>query len=93
MIGAAAGTLAAIAEGNRAYEQRFGHVYLVCATGRSADELLGILQDRLDNDPGHEQDVVRAELAAITRLRLAKLFDPPAVASTQTSDATAKAHP
>jgi 2-oxo-4-hydroxy-4-carboxy-5-ureidoimidazoline decarboxylase len=85
--------LTALADGNAAYEARFGHVYLVCATGRSADELLGILQDRLDNDPGHEQDVVRAELAAITRLRLAKLFDPPAVASAQTSDATAEAHP
>lgn len=66
--------LTALADGNAAYEARFGHVYLVCASGRSAEELLGILQDRLDNDPAHEQDVVRGELAAITRLRLAKLF-------------------
>ncbi|WP_344650816.1 2-oxo-4-hydroxy-4-carboxy-5-ureidoimidazoline decarboxylase [Cryptosporangium japonicum] len=66
--------LAALADGNAAYEARFGHVYLVCASGRSAEELLGILQDRLDNDPAHEHDVVRGELAAITRLRLAKLF-------------------
>ncbi|EXG80200.1 2-oxo-4-hydroxy-4-carboxy-5-ureidoimidazoline decarboxylase [Cryptosporangium arvum] len=66
--------LAALADGNAAYEARFGHVYLVCASGKSAEELLGILQDRLDNDPAHEHDVVRGELAAITRLRLAKLF-------------------
>ncbi|MFB9323241.1 2-oxo-4-hydroxy-4-carboxy-5-ureidoimidazoline decarboxylase [Cryptosporangium minutisporangium] len=66
--------LAALADGNAAYEARFGHVYLVCASGKSAEELLGILQDRLDNDPAHERDVVRGELAAITRLRLEKLF-------------------
>ncbi|MFG1921363.1 2-oxo-4-hydroxy-4-carboxy-5-ureidoimidazoline decarboxylase [Cryptosporangium sp. NPDC048952] len=66
--------LTALADGNAAYEARFGHVYLVCASGKSAEELLGILQDRLDNDPAHEHDVVRGELAAITRLRLAKLF-------------------
>jgi len=66
--------LTALADGNAAYESRFGHVYLVCASGKSAEELLGILQDRLDNDPAQEQDVVRGELAAITRLRLGKLF-------------------
>ena len=66
--------LTALADGNAAYEARFGHVYLVCASGKSAEELLGILQDRLDNDPAHEHGVVRGELAAITRLRLAKLF-------------------
>jgi 2-oxo-4-hydroxy-4-carboxy-5-ureidoimidazoline decarboxylase len=63
-----------LAEGNAGYEARFGHVYLVCASGRSADELLGVLRGRLGNDPTHERDVVRTELAAITRLRLAKLF-------------------
>lgn len=66
--------LTALADGNAAYEARFGHVYLVCASGKSAEELLGILQDRLDNDPAHEHDVVRRELAAITRLRLTKLL-------------------
>ena len=42
-----------LAEKNREYEDQFGYVYLVCASGRTAEELLAILTDRLDNDPGH----------------------------------------
>ncbi len=56
---AEAETLAAIADGNREYEDRFGHVYLVCATGRSADELLEILRDRLHHDAATERQIVR----------------------------------
>ena len=64
----------ALAEGNRAYEARFGHIYLVCATGRSADELLSILTARLDNDAETELRVAAGEQARITRLRLEKLL-------------------
>ena len=64
-----------LAEGNRAYEERFGHVYLVCATGLSAEEMLARLRERLGNDEETERDVVRAELGKITRLRLAKLLE------------------
>jgi 2-oxo-4-hydroxy-4-carboxy-5-ureidoimidazoline decarboxylase len=71
----AAATMTALAEGNRAYEERFGHVYLVCASGRSGEELLAILQDRLGNDPDREWLVTRDELAKINRLRLATLID------------------
>ncbi|MFC7643523.1 2-oxo-4-hydroxy-4-carboxy-5-ureidoimidazoline decarboxylase [Streptosporangium lutulentum] len=63
-----------LAEGNRVYEERFGHVYLVCATGLSAGEMLARLRERLGNDEETERDVVRAELAKITQLRLAKLL-------------------
>ncbi|MER6829944.1 2-oxo-4-hydroxy-4-carboxy-5-ureidoimidazoline decarboxylase [Streptosporangium sp. NPDC000563] len=63
-----------LAEGNRAYERRFGHVYLICATGLSAEEMLARLTERLGNDEDTERDVVRTELAKITRLRLAKLL-------------------
>lgn len=63
-----------LAAGNRAYEDRFGHVYLVCATGRSAEELLAVLEDRLGNDPGTERAIVRAELGKINRIRLQKLL-------------------
>ncbi len=63
-----------LAEGNRAYERRFGHVYLICATGLSAEEMLARLTERLGNDEDTEREVVRAELAKITRLRLAKLL-------------------
>jgi 2-oxo-4-hydroxy-4-carboxy-5-ureidoimidazoline decarboxylase len=65
---------AELREVNAAYEQRFGHVYLVCATGKSAAELLAIARERLGNDAGVEQDVVRRELAAINRIRLDKLL-------------------
>jgi 2-oxo-4-hydroxy-4-carboxy-5-ureidoimidazoline decarboxylase len=66
----------AMADGNAAYEARFGQVYLICAAGKSADELLAALQARLGNDPATERAVVRTELAKINRLRLAKLLQP-----------------
>ncbi|MEU8896726.1 2-oxo-4-hydroxy-4-carboxy-5-ureidoimidazoline decarboxylase [Nocardia sp. NPDC048505] len=68
------GVRAALAEGNRAYEQKFGHIYLVCATGKSGAELLDILRDRLGNDPATERQVMRTELAKINRIRLARLL-------------------
>jgi 2-oxo-4-hydroxy-4-carboxy-5-ureidoimidazoline decarboxylase len=71
--GAAPDVLAALEEGNRAYEERFGCVYLVCATGRSAEDLLAILHARLANDPAAERAVALAELAAINRIRLDRL--------------------
>ena len=64
----------AMARGNAEYETRFGRIYLVAAAGRSAEELLGYLEQRLGNDPAVELEVVRRELAAITRLRLADLL-------------------
>jgi OHCU decarboxylase len=59
---------------NRRYEERFGWVYLVCATGRSGDEMLEILERRLGDEPEHELRVAAAEQAKITRLRLEKLL-------------------
>jgi 2-oxo-4-hydroxy-4-carboxy-5-ureidoimidazoline decarboxylase len=75
-----AAVLTALAEGNRAYEERFGHVYLVCATGRSAEDLLATLQARLGNDPAAERGVALAELAAINEIRLDRLVAPDASA-------------
>ncbi len=72
--GAHEATLAAIAGGNQEYESRFGHVYLVCATGKSADELLRILRDRLGNPPATERRVLRQELSKINRIRLARML-------------------
>jgi 2-oxo-4-hydroxy-4-carboxy-5-ureidoimidazoline decarboxylase len=68
-------TAEALAEGNAAYEHRFGHIYLVCATGRSGAELLALLRERLGNDPAAEWDVVRRELANINQIRLRKLLE------------------
>jgi 2-oxo-4-hydroxy-4-carboxy-5-ureidoimidazoline decarboxylase len=73
-LGADAPALRALAEGNRAYEERFGHIYLVCASGRSADELLAVLQARLANDEEQEWQVVRSELAKINQIRLRTLL-------------------
>ncbi len=63
-----------LAEGNLAYEKRFGHVFLICASGLSGQEMLDQLRTRLANDPDAERTVVRRELLKITQLRLAKLL-------------------
>ena len=76
MASASAELRAELAAANVAYEQRFGQVYLVCATGKSAEELLAVCQSRLGNDPAAERAVVLVELAKISRLRLGKLLDP-----------------
>jgi 2-oxo-4-hydroxy-4-carboxy-5-ureidoimidazoline decarboxylase len=67
-------TLEALAAGNAAYEQRFGYIFIVCATGKSAAEMLALLQARLPNDPSQEIHVAMSEQAKITRLRLEKLL-------------------
>ena len=75
--GAAAATpdvQAALRAGNLAYETRFGHIFLICATGQSATDMLATLRQRLGNEPGAEREIVRDELLRIVRLRLAKAF-------------------
>jgi 2-oxo-4-hydroxy-4-carboxy-5-ureidoimidazoline decarboxylase len=75
---AAAGedTLAALADGNRAYEQRFGYIFILCATGKSADEMLAMLRARMPNPPEREIRIAAEEQMKITRLRLEKLLEP-----------------
>jgi allantoicase len=65
-----------LADGNRAYEERFGHVYLVRAAGRSGEEMLALLRERLGHDPETEADVARAQLAELTALRIEALWTP-----------------
>ncbi|HXU34530.1 MAG TPA: 2-oxo-4-hydroxy-4-carboxy-5-ureidoimidazoline decarboxylase [Thermoanaerobaculia bacterium] len=64
--------LAELAEANRAYAERFGYIFIVCATGKSAGEMLGLLRSRLGNDPETELRVAAEEQRKITRLRLLK---------------------
>jgi len=64
----------ALADGNVAYEQRFGYVFLICATGLSGQDMLDQLRVRLGHDPEAERAVAREELRKITQLRLAKLL-------------------
>ncbi|PZS37036.1 MAG: 2-oxo-4-hydroxy-4-carboxy-5-ureidoimidazoline decarboxylase [Pseudonocardiales bacterium] len=67
-------TQEAVRARNLDYEQRFGHAFLICATGKSADDILAALTRRLDNAPAAEREIVRSELTQIVRLRLAKTF-------------------
>jgi 2-oxo-4-hydroxy-4-carboxy-5-ureidoimidazoline decarboxylase len=70
---AAAGTRRSLADANERYLRRFGYIFIVCATGRSAAEMLALLEERLDNDPARELAIAAGEQARITRLRLGKL--------------------
>jgi len=73
---AGAATRAALARENVAYAERFGYLFLTCATGKTAGELLGELRRRLANDPATELRIAAGEQAKITRLRLEKLVAP-----------------
>jgi OHCU decarboxylase len=64
--------LSELAEGNALYEERFGFTYIVCATGRSADEMLGILQRRLTNDRAEELREAAEQQRQILQIRLGK---------------------
>ena len=66
--------LEALAEGNRVYEEKFGYIFIVCATGKSAGEMLGLLRARLGNDPERELIIAMGEQEKITELRLKKLL-------------------
>jgi 2-oxo-4-hydroxy-4-carboxy-5-ureidoimidazoline decarboxylase len=66
--------IADLADGNRRYEEKFGFIFIVCATGKSADAMLGLLKERLDNGPAEELLIAAAEQKKITTLRLEKLL-------------------
>ncbi len=69
-----AGTQNALRAGNEEYERRFGHVFLIRAAGRSAEDMLAELRRRLGNDEARERTEVTEQLAQITRLRLERLL-------------------
>ena len=70
--GVADATRAGLAAGNAEYEDRFGHVFLICAAGLTGDQMLGALRERLKNNADIERTVAATELRMITRLRVAK---------------------
>lgn len=72
---AAASTIAELETFNREYFNRFGFIFIVCATGKSSDEMLAILKSRLGNDPAQELRIAAGEQAKITELRLKKLVE------------------
>jgi 2-oxo-4-hydroxy-4-carboxy-5-ureidoimidazoline decarboxylase len=63
-----------LARGNREYEERFGHIFIVCASGRTAGEMLALLRARLPNGPENELKIAAGEQMKITRLRLDRLL-------------------
>ncbi len=67
-------TVRSLNELNRAYEERFGYIFIVCAAGKSADEMLAILLARIENAPENELRIAAGEQAKITELRLQKLL-------------------
>ena len=71
---AATETKAALAEGNRSYLERFGFIFIICASGKSAEEMLASLNNRLQNDAQTELKIAAEEQRKITRLRLEKLI-------------------
>jgi OHCU decarboxylase len=73
--GAGADVLDELAEANREYEEKFGHIFIVCATGKSAAEMLALLRQRLGNDAGTELRVAAEEQRRITQLRLKKSLE------------------
>lgn len=66
-------TLHALKQGNQDYEARFGFIFIVCASGKSAAEMLALLRERLPNERGDELRIAAGEQGKITKLRLAKL--------------------
>jgi OHCU decarboxylase len=74
---AAHDTMQALADGNRAYEQTFGYIFIVSATGKTSGEMLAILRERLGNDRDKELRVAAEEQRKITQLRLEKLIKSP----------------
>jgi 2-oxo-4-hydroxy-4-carboxy-5-ureidoimidazoline decarboxylase len=72
-VGAGAGVLADLRAANEAYEERFGHVFLTCATGRGAGDILAELGRRMANDPDTELAVAAAEIGKINAIRLRRL--------------------
>ncbi len=64
-----------LAELNHQYEDKFGFIFIVCATGKSSEELLSLLRERVSNDAEKELRIAAAEQAKITGLRLGKLLN------------------
>lgn len=73
MAGASEELKTEMLELNLAYQDRFGHVFLICATGASAEQMLGALKERIEHTPEREREIVRTELGKINRIRLTRL--------------------
>jgi len=75
MAGASAELKEEMLELNLAYQERFGHVFLICATGRTGEQMRDAVKERIGNSPEQEREIVRSELGKINRIRLARLVE------------------
>ncbi|MBM7170240.1 2-oxo-4-hydroxy-4-carboxy-5-ureidoimidazoline decarboxylase [Streptomyces sp. G44] len=75
MAGASEELKAEMLELNLAYQERFGHVFLICATGRTGEQMRDAVRERIGNSPEQEREIVRAELGKINRIRLTRLVE------------------
>ncbi|MBD0841787.1 2-oxo-4-hydroxy-4-carboxy-5-ureidoimidazoline decarboxylase [Streptomyces sp. TRM68416] len=75
MAGAPEELKAEMLELNLAYQDKFGHVFLICATGRTGEQMRDAVKERIGNAPEQEREIVRAELGKINRIRLARLVE------------------
>ncbi|MFD7921669.1 2-oxo-4-hydroxy-4-carboxy-5-ureidoimidazoline decarboxylase [Streptomyces sp. NPDC059740] len=75
MAGASEELKAEMLELNLAYQEKFGHVFLICATGRTAAQMRDAVRDRIDNSAEHEREIVRGELGKINRIRLNRMVE------------------
>ncbi len=74
VAGASQNTVDSLAALNEDYEQKFGFIFIICATGKTSDEMLSALRERLQHDPEAELPIAAAEQGKITELRLKKLL-------------------
>ncbi|MCX5093870.1 2-oxo-4-hydroxy-4-carboxy-5-ureidoimidazoline decarboxylase [Streptomyces sp. NBC_00365] len=75
MAGASARLKEEMLELNLAYQERFGHVFLICATGRTGEQMRDAVKERIGNSPEREREIVRSELGKINRIRLTRLVE------------------
>ncbi|CCK26479.1 OHCU decarboxylase [Streptomyces davaonensis JCM 4913] len=75
MAGASEELKAEMLELNLAYQEKFGHVFLICATGRTGEQMRDAVKERIGNGPEQEREIVRTELGKINRIRLARLVE------------------
>ncbi|MEV0218739.1 2-oxo-4-hydroxy-4-carboxy-5-ureidoimidazoline decarboxylase [Streptomyces sp. NPDC050704] len=75
MAGASDRLRSEMLELNLAYQERFGHVFLICATGRTGEQMRDAVKERIGNSPEQERAIVRTELGKINRIRLARLVE------------------
>ncbi|MFJ5995229.1 2-oxo-4-hydroxy-4-carboxy-5-ureidoimidazoline decarboxylase [Streptomyces sp. NPDC092370] len=75
MAGASDALKTEMLELNLAYQEKFGHVFLICATGRTGEQMRDAVRERIGNTPEREREIVRSELGKINRIRLARLVE------------------